>query len=344
MKGIENWFPAFIHYFSQTLSNIFKLSVISVECIPLMGDASDREYFRLKFNSQENKISSVVLMRSMDPPIGEKMSFVIMLAYLKECGINVPELHLIDREKGFLFLEDLGDVTLEEKLKTSSPAEQERYYKKAIDILVEMQIECTGRINRSIPAYHLAFDDNKLLWELDFMKTHFIEGYLKKTISEKEKRIIDDGFLKICSCLSKQNRYFCHRDYHSMNIMVSNGDFTLLDFQDAMMGPCHYDLASLLRDSYFKLTPNLLKNLLNYYLNKKEEKNQAPINREKFLKVFDWMSIQRNLKALGTFGYQIHIRKNERYIEAIPRTIEYIYDNLSKYSELRELKQCLNIL
>tara|TARA_Y100000031_G_C8072001_1_gene315531 strand:- start:195 stop:581 length:387 start_codon:yes stop_codon:yes gene_type:complete len=126
--------------------------------------------------------------------------------------------------------------------------------------------------------------------------------------------------------------------------MINDDKLTLLDFQDSRMGPCQYDLASLLRDSYFKLKPSIFNRLLNNYISKKEEMEQVAVNKEDFMKVFDWMSIQRNLKALGTFGYQSNIKGNERYRDAIPRTIEYIFNNLNKYSELQRLKRCLELL
>lgn len=337
--------PAPSDYFRDVLSKILKASIENLQCYSLKGDASDRDYFRLKFDSPGNDITSVVLMKTLSPPFRKKIPFVITQAFLEKCRVNVPKLYFKDYGKGFTFLEDLGDITLEEKLNASTPDEQEKYYEKALDILIKMQIECTKHLSKDIPARHLAFDLEKLLWELDFMVIHFIEGFLDKTVSKKGKQTLHKEFAKICSVLSKQKRYFCHRDYHSRNIMITNeNNLALIDFQDARMGPCQYDLASLLKDSYFKLSPNLYKKLIKYYIDKKEEYEQVPINREKFIKVFDWMSTQRSLKALGTFGYQINIKKNERYREAIPRTIEYVYDNLSKYDELEGLKRCLRVL
>jgi len=310
----------------------------------MRGDASDRNYFRLRFDALENNISSVVLMQLMNPPIPKNSPFVATQAFLSECGANIPRIYSKDCDKGFIFLEDLGDITLEEKLNASTPIEQEIYYKKAIDILLNMQVECTKRINKDIPAYYLAFDLEKLSWELDYMTIYFIGGFLKQTISEKDKRILKEEFFKISSFLAKQKRYFCHRDFHSRNIMIHKDNLFLIDFQDARMGPCQYDLASLLRDSYFKLNPSLIEKLLKEYINKKEGMEESPVNREEFLKVFDWMCIQRNLKALGTFGYQISVNGNKRYEDSIPRTTEYVFNNLDKYNELQRLKKCLKML
>ncbi len=344
MKDIETVLHVPTDYFLHLFPNIFKSDIKNLKCYPLDGDASDRNYFRLRFECDKKNISSVVLMQLMNPPVSKDIPFVLILKYLEECSIKVPELYYIDLEKGFVFIEDLGDFTLEKKLSTFTSGEQEKYYKKALDILIKMQIECTRRLNSNIPAFHFAFDLKKLTWELEFMTKHFIEGFLNHTITEKDRGILSEEFFKICSILSKQKRYFCHRDYHSRNIMINKETLILLDFQDAMMGPCQYDLASLLRDSYFKLNHGLLNSLITYYVKKMEKEEQVLIDEEEFVKVFDWMSIQRNLKALGTFGYQITIKKNERYREAIPRTVDYIFHNLRKYNELRRLKRCLEVL
>ena len=344
MEHNTNELQASTDYFLAVLLKVFKTSVKNLRCYSLKGDASGRNYFRLKFDSIENNISSVVLMQLRNPPIQKNTPFVVTQAFLTECGINVPKLYFKDDDKGFIFLEDLGDITLEEKLMITSIEEQEKYYERAIDILLNMQVECTMRLNKDVPAYYLAFDLEKLTWELDFMATHFIEGFLKQTISENDKQTLKEELLKVCSTLSKQKRYFCHRDFHSRNIMIHKDNLILIDFQDARTGPCQYDIASLLRDSYFKLNPGLIEKLLNEYINKKEEREGSAIDRAEFLKVFDLMCIQRNLKALGTFGYQVSVKKNERYRDAIPRAIEYIFRNLSKYNDLQRLKRCLEIL
>ena len=344
MEQIKTELPASSDYFLDVLPKIFKTSIKNLQCFPLRGDASDRNYFRLRFDTLENSISSVVLMQLMNPPIPKNTAFVTTQAFLAECGINTPGLYFKDYDKGFIFLEDLGDMTLEEKLNSSTSVEKEMYYKKALDILLNMQVECTKRISKDIPAYHLSFDLEKLTWELDFMTTYFIGGFLKQTISEKDKQILRKEFFKISSFLAKQKRYFCHRDFHSRNIMIHKENLILIDFQDARMGPCQYDLASLLRDSYFKLNPSFIEKLLNEYINKKERIEESLVNREEFLKVFDWMCIQRNLKALGTFGYQVSEKENERYRDAIPRTIKYVFTNLGKYNDLQRLKKCLEML
>ena len=126
-------FPAPVDYFAHMISKFFRSPVKNLQCFPLTGDASDRNYFRIKFNSHKTYKSSIVAMTQINPPIRKDIPFVTTQAFLKKCRIKVPKLYSIDSNNGFIFLDDLGDITLEEKLNASSPAEQEKYYKKAIN-------------------------------------------------------------------------------------------------------------------------------------------------------------------------------------------------------------------
>ena len=129
----------------------------------------------------------------------------------------------------------------------------------------------------------------------------------------------------------------CHRDYHSRNLMLHHDRLYIIDFQDARMGPDTYDLVSLLRDSYVDLperTVDELHRLLPRAQGSDRHRSASSAQR------FDLMALQRNLKALGTFGYQTTARRNPVYIQYIPRTLRYVRDNLEhlpRFARLREL-------
>ena len=128
----------------------------------------------------------------------------------------------------------------------------------------------------------------------------------------------------------------CHRDYHSRNLMLHDGSLYIIDFQDARMGPDTYDLASLLRDSYVDIADRELDELIAYFLALKGLTDAAEFRRR-----FDLMSLQRNLKALGTFGYQTTTRRNPVYIQYIPRTLNYARTTLEKYPRFARLRELL---
>jgi aminoglycoside/choline kinase family phosphotransferase len=128
----------------------------------------------------------------------------------------------------------------------------------------------------------------------------------------------------------------CHRDYHSRNLMLHAGRLYLIDFQDARMGPDTYDLVSLLRDSYVDVTDRELDELIAYFVALKGIKDAAAFRQR-----FDLMALQRNLKALGTFGYQTIARGNPVYIQYIPRTLRYARTNLERYLRFARLRELL---
>ena len=131
--------------------------------------------------------------------------------------------------------------------------------------------------------------------------------------------------------LASEPRVLCHRDYHSRNLMLHEGQLYIIDFQDARMGPDTYDLVSLLRDSYVDLPEQTVGELIAYFLALKGSRD----TEQEFRPRFHLMALQRNLKALGTFGYQTTARRNPVYIQYIPRTLRYVRDNLEHLPQIR---------
>ena len=122
--------------------------------------------------------------------------------------------------------------------------------------------------------------------------------------------------------------------------MLHDGSLHIIDFQDARMGPDTYDLASLLRDSYVDITARELDDLIAYFLALKQTDGDAP-DADEFRRRFDLMALQRNLKALGTFGYQTITRRNPVYIQYMPRTLHYVRTNLAGYERFARLRELL---
>jgi hypothetical protein len=149
--------------------------------------------------------------------------------------------------------------------------------------------------------------------------------------------MIADGFHRLCSEIASWPRVLTHRDFHSRNLMCHQGALYWIDFQDARMGPATYDLASLLRDSYVELGEGFVADLA-------EEFRQRAVpgeGRDTFLRRLELMSVQRNLKALGTFGYMGSVRNSRVYLPYIPRTLDHLRRNLARYPELSGLRRAL---
>lgn len=303
---------------------------------PMPGDASSRRYYRVK-----TRDDSFVAMKM--PPfveVGDQLPFVQVQKHLQKLSVNVPTIIDLDPKKGTILLSDLGDETLLKRLeRVAKKKDQLIWFKRAIDLLLDMQIAAT-RVSAPIDAYGLYFDEEKLMWEVLFTFAHFYGGYLARNIPGKEQRLLESYFQWICKELASQDWYFTHRDYHSRNIMVSGGELYMIDFQDARLGCPQYDLASLLRDSYYQIEEDVVCDLVNYYIDQKEKREGKKENRKEFVRIFDLMSIQRNFKAIGSFASFYMKRNDVRYLKFIGNTFENIRRNLLKYPELDELR-CL---
>jgi hypothetical protein len=124
--------------------------------------------------------------------------------------------------------------------------------------------------------------------------------------------------------------------------MWHNGSLYIIDFQDARMGPDTYDLVSLLRDSYVDLPPSQVDELVAYYLAlTRGATTHGEGGPPAFQRRFDAMALQRNLKALGTFGYQTTTRGNPVYIQYMPRTLTYVKATLGRYPRFGRLRDLL---
>lgn len=309
---------------------------------PLAGDASDRQYFRINWEAPVYK--SLIVMKLFQRPGPSQLPFIQIQKHLCSRGIPVPKLYDYYPELGLLLLEDLGEITLENKVKNSLTTEEETraLYLKTIDILLQMQIQGSRPGQVSCPAFYLEFDGAKFLYELNFFRQYMIEGLLNKRIDRQDQAILEEEFYRLGHILAQEKRYFTHRDYHSRNIMVREQGLGVLDFQDARMGLCQYDLASLLRDSYVTLPGKLVEELIRYYIDQKEElEGQKNIDRTEFRRFFDFVSVQRNLKAIGTFAYQKMEKGKDTYLPYIAPTLDYVWQNLDKYPFFEPLRKVL---
>lgn len=310
------------HRISGLLNNIPRPDRIT----SLAGDASTRSYFRAYFSNG----STALIMLHAQAGCNEEEAFVEIHEFLERLGLPVPKILAHDPSESALLLEDLGDNLLETVTSHASDKDLAGLYTQAVDLLVNMR-SVTAGLRSGCRAFDLAFDEDKLMQEMNFFMTHFVYGFCKSRPSSSAHELLKEFFVQICRFLSSEPRVFTHRDFHSRNLILFQDRLVMIDFQDARMGPAQYDLASLLRDSYVTLPEALVDMLLNHYAEATGENETG-----RFRYVFDIMSLQRNIKALGTFGYQASVRGSERYLSAIPRTGSYIADNIRRYPEFSQ--------
>ncbi|HEY6085823.1 MAG TPA: phosphotransferase [Nitrospira sp.] len=320
---------------------------------PLAGDASNRRYFRIEL--QEKSARSLILMQLAEPEAFKQseeavsgathqiaeLPFLNVRHHLAKAGVSVPVLYYYDQAAGLLYLEDFGDRTLSEAALDATPQALEAQYRQAVDVLVQMQIKATSPADPNCLAFHRSFDVPLLMWEFDHFIEYGIEARQGRPMLDEDRQAIRGEFQKIAEQLAGQPRVFVHRDYHSRNLMVDGERLGVIDFQDALMGPTTYDLASLLRDAYIALDEALIDRLIDHYLDRLAAQRHLWTNRDAFRRLFDFTSIQRNLKAAGRFVYIDRVKGNPKFLADIPRTLGYVKRNLHKYPELFALRKLM---
>lgn len=314
----------------EKINNFLKNSVRkSYEVLKLQGDASTREYYRIYSGGKsyilciDNNLKGIPL---------EEYAFCIVHNLFRNRRIPVPEIYSIDEKAGAILLQDLGDSLLELNYKSMSKSTASEFYSELIDTITEIQF-IDG--NAKTVPFSLSFDVPKLMYEFNFFIDNALIGYFKSDISSDLLEELRDEFNKISLILYKPELFVLnHRDFHSRNIMIEGGKLYLIDFQDARMGLPHYDLVSLLRDSYLRLDDDLVKMLKKKHYNTLKFGGYSRIDYDEYDYYYDIMAFQRNVKALGTFGYQVTFMGKSQYQKYIMPTIAYLKDYIKRRSEL----------
>ena len=312
-----------------------RYGVANARVVPLTGDASDRRYFRILPKPGD----TFVLAVNAAPFDYATLPFVNVHDLFAAMPVPVPKILGHADDLGVLALEDLGDVTLQAHLGTAPAAAHAALYRQAVGFIDTIQRRGRELASASYIPYGIAFDVEKLTWEMDFFIKHFLEAYRGAGLTDGSRAALRQELTAVVSELAAEPRVLCHRDYHSRNLMLHQGQLCIIDFQDARLGPDTYDLVSLLRDSYLDLPQQVVEELIAYYL----ALGGRTADHAEFRRRFDLMALQRNLKALGTFGYQTIARRNPVYIQYIPRTLKYARENVFKYPRFDRLRDLLAI-
>jgi len=295
----------------------YKLEVVS-------ADASFRKYYRLFVKDE----TFIVMDSSIQ--IDTVYPFIDVSVRLLKSKVQIPRVYAQDLTKGYLLLEDLGDVHLFNILNDMSC---QLLYTKAIYEIIKMQkADITG-----LDLYDAEF----LMFEMNLMQEWYLEKHLGLHLDNEEQLSLNSVLNLIKDeVMAQPQGYFVHRDFHSRNIMFAGkGKLWVLDYQDALVGAITYDLASLLNDVYIKFDREKIVELVLEFKILKGIKN---VSDEQFIRWFDFMAMQRHLKILGIFA-RLKIRDDKpAYIDDIPMTLNYIRENIARYDEFKPLEKILD--
>jgi aminoglycoside/choline kinase family phosphotransferase len=302
----------------------------------LAGDASSRRYYRVT-----EKEKSYILCE--DNTLIEKKethNFLVVQKLMFENKIPVPDIVDIDFKHGLILQSDLSDLTMLGLNSISNNSKILHTYQNAIDL--QLKINSITKTHVKADVFVLKFDVEKLMQEMDLTIKHFVRSYLE-IIDEVFISNLRDDLLKVIKEIASLPTVTTHRDYHSRNIMISNGQLFVIDFQDARQGTVQYDLVSLVDDCYFKLGDSDKDYLKRYYFNKAIEKKLFMGNAADFYHQYDLMKIQRTLKAIGSFCYINDFKKNQRYLKYVGYSFNNIRELLLEKQDLPSLSHLVKL-
>ena len=304
----------------QFPGNAFTLS-------PASADASFRRYFRVTFPD------STLIAMDAPPPQEDCRPFVRVAALMADANIHVPAVLAQDLVRGFLLLSDLGATTY---LAALNPGNADQLFSDAIDTLVRWQLASREGV---LPAY----DEALLRRELDLFPEWYIGRHLGITLSSQQSESLKKIFGLILAANLAQPKVYVHRDYMPRNLMVSNPNPGVLDFQDAVFGPISYDVASLFKDAFLSWEEERVLDWTVHYW-ERARRAGLPVNADfgVFYRDFEWMGLQRHLKVLGIFARIRHRDGKPGYVEDTPRFLGYVRAVALRYAALTPLLRLLD--
>ena len=294
---------------------------------PASADASFRRYFRATFADNSTRI-----IMDAPPQHEDCKPFLHVAKLFGQAGAHAPQVYAQDLEQGFLLLSDLGNTTYLQAL-TIGNAPQ--LYGAATDALIKIQL--ASRENE-LPLY----DEVLLRRELNLFPEWYIAKHLGVTLSAKQLAKLEEVYTRILANNLAQPQVYVHRDYHSRNLMLTEPNPGIIDFQDAVYGPITYDLASLFKDAYIRWEePDIMDWLIRYW--EKARKVGLPVRADfgEFYRDYEMMGVQRHLKVLGIFARLYHRDGKDGYLKDLPLVMDYLRRACARYIDLKPL---LNIL
>lgn len=276
-------------------------------------------------------------MIAMDAPPQQEHSapFVRVAHIMAKCGLHVPEIVACDLEQGFILLSDLGEKTYLSALDESTA---DALFDDATTALTLWQLASRKDV---LPPY-----DDKLLWrELDLFPEWYVSKHLGVTLHTSQRETLTSTFELIVKNSLSQPSTFVHRDYMPRNLMVSEPNPGILDFQDAVYGPISYDVVSLFRDAFISWEEErVLDWVVRYW--EKARRASLPVRADfgEFYRELEWMGLQRHLKVLGIFARIRYRDGKPAYLEDAPRFLGYIRSVAQRYAALAPLLKLLDQL
>lgn len=313
---------------TQWLHSLFPDSDFTLA--PASADASFRRYFRATFADGTTRV-----VMDAPPQHEDCRPFLHIGKLFENAGTHVPHVYAQDLEQGFLLLSDLGNTTY---LQAMNKDNAQQLYGAATEALIKIQLASK---ENELPPY----DEALLRRELNLFPEWYVAKHLGVTLNDKQQAKLEECFRRILTNNLAQPCVYVHRDYHSRNLMLSEPNPGVLDFQDAVYGPITYDLASLFKDAYIKWDEELVMDWLIRYWDK-ARKAGLPVREDfgEFYRDYEWMGVQRHIKVLGIFARLCQRDGKDAYLKDMPLVFEYLHKACARYIDLKPLQVLLEEL
>jgi hypothetical protein len=297
---------------------------------PASADASFRRYFRVRLANG----ASLVAMDA--PPQHEDCGpFVRIAGMLRAAGVHAPEVLAQNLAQGFLLLSDLGVRSYLEALEEASAAALMR---DATEALVRWQL--ATRAGELPPC-----DEALLRREMALFPEWYVGRHLGRRLSAAQQAALGETCTLLVRSALAQPAVYVHRDYMPRNLMVTDPNPGVLDFQDAVEGPITYDIVSLLRDAFLSWEEErVLDWAVRYWERAKRAALPVAPDFAEFWRAFEWMGLQRHLKVLGIFARLTYRDGKPKYVADTPRFVGYARAVAERYGALAPLARLLDEL
>jgi aminoglycoside/choline kinase family phosphotransferase len=294
--------------------------------VPLLADASFRRYFRLQLPDQ------TYIAMDAPPELEDSQSFVWLARAYQQVLLRVPHIYRANLLEGYLLIEDLGDALFGKILNQQNV---DQLYISAIDELIKIQ-DLSLRYSSKLPS----FDGNMIQTELKNFQHWFLEKHLGCELTNLEQQLLASTFEQLVDNAMAQPQVGIHRDYHSRNLLLLDNQVAMVDFQDSAVGPITYDIVSLIRDCYIDWPEKQVNAWLDYFYQLLQFRHKhRQVSFQQMQQWFDWMGMQRHLKAIFIFARKYHRDGNSNYLPDIDRALSYVTAVLDRYPELAKFKQ-----
>ena len=325
---------ALLHWLSD-LDQSLALDLDSLKAAS--SDASFRRYFRV------NTAQKTLIVMDAPPPQENCQPFIDVTQRLQAASVTVPKILANDLKQGFLLLTDLGQHTYFDKIVEGWPDQtRQSHYLHAVEALVKLQLAHTGGL--------AVLDRQRLIDELQLFPEWFVQQHHGVALTTQENTQLTLIFETLANEIANQPQVLVHRDFHSPNLMVCDDPGVganpgVLDYQDALLGPISYDIASLVFDARTTWEePQQLDWAIRYWERARAAGLPVDADFAVFYKQYEWAGLQRNLRILGVFA-RLNLRDHKpAYLNHLPRVLQYVRQVGNRYGVFRPLMRLLDRL